>query len=165
MLRLKKISWLSTTLLLVTYATYGWLYARWAIVIIKHGNLFYWVVEENIIASLLYTLGIFWVLLISIAFTAPIALMTVSLNSWLQSEARAFLSIFIGALAFALIVQWLEFFAEFFILLAAGILVKLDLQTAGYSRSQATIILVFLCLLGFGIGVLAFYTWGLKTFQ
>ncbi|AFZ35115.1 hypothetical protein Sta7437_1548 [Stanieria cyanosphaera PCC 7437] len=165
MLRLKKVSWLSTTLLLVTYATYGWLYARWAVVLIEHGNLFYWVLEKDLIASLLYGLGIFWILLISIAFTAPIALMTVSLNSWLQSEARAFLSIFIGALAFALIVQWLEVFAEFFILLAAGILVKLDLQTAGYSRSRATMILVILCLLGFGSGVLAFYTWGLKTVQ
>lgn len=162
MLRLKKISWLSTTLVLVTYATYGWLYARWAVVLIEHGNLFSWVLEKDLIASLLYGLGIFWVLIISIAFTAPIALMTVSLNSWLKSEARAFLSIFIGALAFALIVQWLEIFAEFFILLAAGILVKLDLQTAGYSRSRATLILVILCLLGFGSGVLAFYTWGLK---
>lgn len=162
MLRLRKTPWLSTTLLILAYGTYGWIYASWAVVRIERGNVLYWVLEKDLITFVLYGLGIFWVLIIAMAFTAPVALMTVSLNNWFKSEVRAFLSIFIGALAFALIVQWLEAFAEFFVLLAAGILVKLDLQATGYSRSLATIMLIILCLLGFGIGVFAFYAWGLK---
>jgi hypothetical protein len=157
MLRFKNIPWLSIILLLLTYSTFGWIYADWAIATIQQGNLLNWVLDRNLISFIVYGLGVVWVLLVSTAFTAPIALMTISVSSWIRSEARAFLSIFIGALAFALIVQWLDAFTRFFVLLAAAILVKLDLQTAGYSRWLSVLILAILCLAGFGSGILAFY--------
>ena len=52
-------------------------------------------------------------------FTSPISLLTVSLNGWLGSDSRAFLSIFVGAFAFAILVQRVDYVARFLVLVAA----------------------------------------------
>ena len=85
--------------------------------------------------------------------------MTVGLDNWLKSDTRAFMSIFIGAFSFAIIVQRIDYFARFLVLVSAALLLKLDLQLLGYSRWTCSLILVILCWLGFSGGVLAFYEW------
>ena len=157
---LKKIPWLSLSILIIAYGTFGWIYASWAVKFIDQGKLFYWVLEKDIATIFIYGLGIFWVLLIALAFTAPIALMTISIGSWFNSDARAFMSIVFGAMAFALIVQWLGLFAKFFVLLASAILVRIDLRTAGLNMLISLFIIGCCCLLGFGGGILAFISWG-----
>ncbi|WP_036480501.1 hypothetical protein [Myxosarcina sp. GI1] len=155
MLWSKKIPWLSSILLLLTYGVFGWSYTSWGTSVIESGSLFQ-ALEKDLATIFLYSVGGVLIILLAIAFTAPISLMTISLSTWLRSETRAFLSIFIGAFAFALIVQKITLFANFLLLLSAALLVKLDLQLAGYTRWLSWLLLTTLCLLGFAGGILAF---------
>jgi hypothetical protein len=155
----KKIPWLSLILLILVYGVFGWLYTPWFNFFLQEGTLLGWTIEQDLALVLVYGLGCFWVLVIAVAFTAPVTLMTVSIGNWLRSEVRAFFCLLFGALAFALIVRWFAFFTRFFVLLAAAMLVKIDLQAAGYGKWLSTLILTFLCLAAFSIGVLAFYAW------
>ncbi|MGV2832110.1 hypothetical protein [Myxosarcina sp. GI1(2024)] len=162
MLRLKKIPWLSLILLLLTYGVYGWSYTSWGVTSIDEGSIFNQF-ERDLAIVFLYSVGGILIILLTIAFTAPISLMTISLSNWLKSEVRAFLSIFIGAFAFAIIIQMVEVFADFLLLLSAALLFKLDLQLAGYQRWFSWFLLTCLCLLGFGGGILAFNVLGVTS--
>ena len=157
---LKTTAWISITLLLMTYGVFGWLYASWVMKMIEDEGILHQVLETQTTLAILYGVGTIWILLIAIIFTAPVALMKISLNNWLKSDMKAFLSIFFGALAFALIVQWLNYFARFFVLLASAILVKLDLQTLGLSRWLSQFFLAVMCLGSFFGGIVAFNYWG-----
>ena len=156
MLWFKKIPWLSLSILIIAYGAFGWIFASWAVKFIDQGKLFYWVLEEDIMTTLIYGLGIFWVLLIALAFTAPIALMTMGLGKWIKSDSGAFMSIILSAMAFALIIQWLDLFAKLFVLLASAMLVRLDLRTIGLNTWISLLIIGCLCLSGFGSGILAY---------
>ena len=156
MLWLKKIPWLSLSILGIAYGVFGWIYASWAIIAINQGKLFYWILEKNLITILLYGLGTFWVLLIALVFTGPVALMTISIGRWLKSDFGAFMSIILSAMAFALIVQWLELFSRFFVLLASALLVRLDLKNLGLGTRISLMTIGCICLLGFGSGILAY---------
>ena len=160
MLWIKKIPWLSLSILILAYGTFGWIYASWSVKFIDQGRLFYWVLEKHLATTLIYGMGAFLVLLIALAFTTPIALMTISIGSWIKSDAKAFMYIILGAMAFALIIQWLNLFAKFFVLLASGMLLRLDLRTLGINTWISLSILGCFCLLGFGSGILAFTFWG-----
>ncbi len=156
---LKKIPWLSLILLILVYGVFGWLYTPWFSSFLERRTLLTWTIEEDLALVLIYGLGSLWVILIATVFTAPVTLLTLSMSNWLKSEVRAFLCVIFGALAFALIVRWFSFFTRLFVLLAAAMLVKLDLRAAGYGQWLSTLILAFLCLAAFSTGVLAFYAW------
>ena len=83
--------------------------------------------------------------------------MAISLDNWLKSDTRAFLSIFIGAFTFTLIVQKVDYFARFLVFAAAALLLKLDLQLIGCNRWLSSLLLIIFCWLGFTGGILAFY--------
>lgn len=153
---LKKIPWLSLGILVITYGLFGWIYASWAINLIDKGKLFDWVLEENFFTILLYGLGTCGVLLTALVFTAPVALITVSIGKWIKSDFGAFMSIILGAMAFALIVQWLNLFAKLFVLLASAMLVRIDLRTLGLSTETSLLTIGCFCLSGFGSGILAY---------
>jgi len=157
----KKIPWLSLPLLLLTYGAFGWIYGSWATELIEQ-KVFLAQLEHNLNIIILYLFGDLGILLLAIAFTAPISLITISLNSWLKSDIRGLLSIFIGAFIFTLIVQRVDYFAKSLVLIAAALLLKLDLQLAGCDRWLCSLILTIFCWLGFTGGILAFYIWGLN---
>jgi hypothetical protein len=159
MVGFKKIPWLSLILLILVYGVFGWLYTPWLNFFLQGGTLFGWTVEQDMALVLVYGLGGLWIFLISTVLTAPVTLITFSVNKWLKSEVRAFLSVIFGALAFVLVMRWFAFFARLFVLLAAAMLVKLDLQAAGYGRWLSALILALVCLASFSTGVLAFYAW------
>jgi len=150
----------SLLLLLLTYGAEGWLYGSWVNGALERGELLTQFTESTRV-SILYGGVVIGIMLLVVIFTSPVSLMTVGLNNWLKSDTRAFLSIFIGAFAFAIIVQRVDFFARFLVLLAAAFLGKLDLQLIGISRWLCSLILVFLCWFGFTGGILAFYRWNL----
>jgi hypothetical protein len=154
----KKIPWLSILLLLITYGAFGWLFGSWAIKLIEQ-KVFLAQLEHNLGLIILYLFGDIGILLLAIAFTAPISLITISLNSWLKSDTRGFLSILIGAFIFTIIVQRIDYFAKGLVLIAAALLLKLDLQLAGCNRWLSLWILTIFCWLGFTGGILAFYIW------
>jgi hypothetical protein len=160
MISLKSIPWLSLTLLMLIYGAFGWLYASWATKFIEQKAFFGLVLEKSIVTGLLQAFGVFWVLMVAIALTAPVTLMTFGFNNLLSSEFKAFMLIIVGSLAFALIIQWIVFFTRFFILLAAALLAKVDLQVAGCDRALSALILGLFALGGFAGGLTLFYEFG-----
>jgi hypothetical protein len=61
--------------------------------------------------------------------------------------------VILGAFMAVVILRWIEVFLRIVVLLSAGALVRLDLQTAGYSKWQSFAILLVVSLMGFGLGV------------
>lgn len=137
MLFVKKLPWASLLLLVFTYGLFGWL------------------VSATDISLLLWLMGAVYVLLIALALTAPFGLIRSFYTSWLQSDTRAFLSVIFGALVAVVVINWLAIFIRILVLVSAAALVRLDLQTAGYTKWQAFGILLTVSLAGFGLGVLA----------
>ena len=147
----------SLLLLVFTYGIEGWMYGFWMERFLEREILLQF--AELTRLSILYAAAIVGIFLLVIFFTSPVSLMTVGLNGWLKSDTRAFVSIFLGAFAFAILVQRIDYFARLLVLLAAVFLLKLDLQLVGCSRWFCSFILVILCWLGFTGGILFFYGW------
>ena len=158
MIWLKKIPAISLLLLLLTYGVEGWLYGAWATELLATGNLYSQFVDE-IRFGILYIFAVIAIVLCVIIFTSPISLVEIGLDNWLKSDFTAFISIFLGAFAFTLIVQRVDYFARFLVYVASALLLKLDLQLLGYNRWMCSIILTIFCWLGFTGGILAFYFW------
>lgn len=157
---LKNFPGISLLLLLLTYTVEGWLYSRWVVTHVNNETIA--ILEqltEPISFGILYGMAIAGILLFIVVFTSPIALIAISLDGWLKSDTRAFISIFIGAFAFTIIVQQLSLFARLLVLIASALLLKLDLQLMGWNRWLCTLILAIFCCLGFTGGILAFYIW------
>ena len=148
---------LSLLLLLLTYSVEGWMYGFWMDRFLERDLLVQFTEPTRLI--IIYAAALFGILLLVIFCTSPVSLMTVGLNGWLRSDTRAFLSIFLGAFAFAILVQRVDYFARFLVMLSAVFLLKLDLQLIGCSRWLCSFISVILCWLGFTGGILIFYGW------
>jgi hypothetical protein len=133
-----KINKISLVLTLLTYGVFGWTCG------VSHND---------------WLRGGFLVLLITLLLIAPIRFLQICFSSWLASDARAFISIIILSFLCVVVLTWLEVFAQFFVLLAAGILVRLDLQTAGFGEWQAFFSLAGMCLASFALGVFFNYLW------
>ncbi|NEQ29321.1 MAG: hypothetical protein F6K28_62435, partial [Microcoleus sp. SIO2G3] len=75
-------------------------------------------------------------------------------SGWLQSDTKAFFSVIFGAFLAVIVLSWLEVVVRILVLLAAGALVRLDLQTANYGEWQAFGIICATSLCGFTLGVI-----------
>lgn len=148
----------SLLLLLLTYGAEGWIYGSWIFKFVEAESFLSKLVQSAQI-SILYGSAVIGIMFLVVIFTSPVSLVTVGLDRWLKSDTRAFLSIFIGAFTFAIVVQRVDFFGRFLVLVAAVFLGKLDLQLIGISRWLCSLILVLLCWFGFSGGILAFYQW------
>lgn len=158
MVWLRKFPRTSLFLLLLTYCVEGWLYGIWATIFLEESNFLAQLSEPTRFA-ISYSIAIASILFFVVIFTAPISLVAISLDNWLRSDVRAFLSIFLGAFAVTIIVQQIDYFARFMVFTASALLLKLDLQLIGFNRWFCTLVLMFFCWLGFTGGILAFYVW------
>ncbi len=148
MLFVKKLPWASLLLLLFTYGLFGWLLAA------ENRKLNKELLSD--VSLLLWLMGTTYTLLITLALTAPFALIRNFYGSWLKSDTRAFISVIIGSFVAVIILKWIEVFIRIVVLISAAALVRLDLQTAGYRRWQSFGILVVVSLLGFYLGVITY---------
>lgn len=146
MLFVKKLPWASLFLFLFTYGVFGWLISN----------------ETRIdgLAAILALSGSLWlissvILLGALTLTAPFKIIQIFYTSWLKSDTRAFLSVILGAFVAVIIISSIEISIRVLLLLAAGGLVRLDLQTSGYSKWQSFTILVVVSIIGFSLGVIA----------
>lgn len=140
MLFVKKLPWLTLLILFFTNSVFGWLLSA------SDFSEFSWVV---------WLLGAVYIVLIALALAAPLTLIQNFFGSWLQSDTRAFFSVIIGAFLAVIILCWLEIFVRILVLLSAGALARLDLQTAGYGEWQSFGILAGFSLIGFGLGIVS----------
>lgn len=144
----KKLPWASLLLLLFTYGLFGWLIAAEDRKLTKD-----WLSDISLV---FWLMGVIYTLLITLALTAPFALIRNFYSSWLKSDTRAFISIIIGSFFAVIILKWIEVFIRILVLISAAALVRLDLQTAGYRRWQAVGILLAVSLIGFYLGVITY---------
>lgn len=135
MLFVKKVPWVSLSLLLLSYGVFGWL------------------LSATDRSWLLWLMGAIFTLVIAISLIEPLAVIQTFYTAWLKSDARAFISVIIGAFIAVVIIRWLDFFLRLLVLLSAATLARLDLQTAGYGKWQAFGVLVIVSLSGFGLGL------------
>lgn len=152
---MKKLPWASLLILLFTYGVFGWLiYSE------THG-LAHTSPEEAASLKLsnnywsLWLTGAIDVVLIALSLIAPFKLVQDFYDTILKSDIRSFLAVIIGAFLVVVIINWIEVTVRILVLLSAGALARLDLQTRGYSQWQAFGILVFFSLIGFALGVIA----------
>jgi hypothetical protein len=155
---LRKFPGVSLFLLLLTYCVEGWLYGAWATIFLEEGD-FLSQLPQLTRFGILYGIAIAGISFFIVIFAAPISLVAISLENWLRSDTRAFLSIFIGAFAVTILVQKIDYFGRFLVFMASALLLKLDLQLIGFNRWFCTLVLMFFCWLGFTGGILAFYIW------
>jgi hypothetical protein len=156
MTRLSKFPWVSFVLLLLTYISFGWSYARWAVLTIENFKDSYWLEKINIDAATIDILGGFFLVSIVFVFTGAVALLTDKIFSWIKTQLQVFTSIIGGSLAVVLILYLFEYSVRFLVLLSAAMLFRLDLRNNGFKKENAAIILAIFSLSGFIIGVLSY---------
>ena len=138
-----KLPWSSLALLIVTYATFGWLLFGWT---------------ENRQIWLLAAIGS---MMVAGIVTYPSR--TVSfIFGGLKTDTRAFILIVGASVTSVLLLTWLQFFVDTILLSTAGFLVSLDLKTRGWSKVFSVFSLIGWQLLGLSIG-LALHYYSLHT--
>jgi hypothetical protein len=165
MIWLKKFPWLSFVLLVLTFGIFGWLYGSWTAWLVEQERGFRGLFEDRIATLLIELFGAILVLLMALAFTAPIAIMTLSVGNWIKTEARVFVGLLIASALAVILIYWLQYIARFLLLLVAATLFRLELQTAGCKKRQASFVLAMSCLVGFGCGVLVYSLLGHQNYE
>ena len=156
---LHNIPWLSLALLWLSYAVFGWLVSKsipfWIDWLSAEDQIFNGHLSASAIAWGVKVISAAFVLLLAIALIAPIRLIRFCFASWLRLDKKAFGSILFWAFLFVLCVSFLEKSLGLFLLIASGLLARLNLQTAGYNPWQSLFILAFVSLGGFVFGLIA----------
>ncbi|MFB2923203.1 MULTISPECIES: hypothetical protein [Aerosakkonema] len=134
---MKKIPWLSLTILLVAYMTVGWVLSAspWYI----------------------FLLAIALILLLAEILAAPFSNVRKALVYSFSTDTRGFILIISIAFFATVLAIWIHIVAHTLVLLAAGLLARLDMLTARFTDWQAFWVLSFVSLAGFGLGWAAHY--------
>lgn len=132
---MKKNSWVSLTLLFVTYFTFGWKLS-----------------EFDVPPHLTWFLAIASILVLAVALSFPLKDIKALILRWFSSDLGAFLSIIVGALVAVVVFAWMHLFATCLLLISAGALARLDIQMSGWKNWRAFALLATICLTGVGLG-------------
>lgn len=133
LLTMRKLPWLSLLLLLATYSIFSWFLLQ---TVGKPAGLL--VAGLALVQALLLTTWLNWLKRFA--------------RLWLHSDLGYFTLILILALGSTMALVWFKAFSYGIVLVSAELLARLDLQTAGYSRWQALVILTLVSWLGLGLG-------------
>jgi hypothetical protein len=130
----KKIPWLSLSLLLIAYGTFGWFLSR------TTTFRFTWVF------ALIFALMLAWIL------TSPLRGLSSKFLQWSVSGAGSLILCLIISMLVALALVQARILSHVLIILSAEILVRLDMQTSGFNKVQAFLLLTGTSLAGLEIG-------------
>lgn len=108
------------------------------------------------IAWTLKILAIVFILLIAFALVLPNKLMKICLGNSLDSNKNPWISVIGWSFILVWSLYWLEHFVRISVLICAGMLVRIELQIAGYNQWQSFIILAITSLSGFVCGLFLF---------
>jgi hypothetical protein len=146
------------------YGVFGWSIAHerlsWSDWLIARGDEMNWTLTSEWLEIIIYALAVVIVLSIALGLTLFSEQISVIFSSWVKTDTRAIFSILGWSLAIVFIFHKWAVFSRVLILLSATILGRLELQEAGYNRWQVFLILIFLCLGSFGLGIWAYNFWG-----
>ena len=132
---MKKKSWVSLTLLFVTYFTFGWKLS-----------------EFDVPPHQAWFLALASILLLDIFLSFPMRKTKALIRGWFSSDIGAFLAIIVGAFVAVVVFAWLHLFATSLLLISAGVLARLDIQISGWKNWRAFVVLTTLSLGGVGLG-------------
>lgn len=136
---MKKFPWVSLTLLLTAYSTFSWF---------------------------LYGLTAAWIVFLAFsaaALTQGLLLTTWSsglkrfINSILASDLGYFSVVMLMGLFTVALLVWVHVLGRFLLIVAAEVLARLDLQSAGINRFRALAVLTIVAFLGLAVGWVARY--------
>jgi hypothetical protein len=129
-----QLPWLSASLLSIAYANWSWTLTD------THAPVWVWVV------------GISLTLLFAESLASPWSWIRHSIVRWLANDTRAFISSICGAFLSVVILTWLNITTQVILLVAAGLLVRLDAQQAQVKDWQAFLILTGVSAIGLAAG-------------
>ncbi len=152
---------LSLSIVFATYCIFGWNVGNNALSLthslVEQGKTWGWLLEYDTVFLGLHILAGILVLSITASLVAPVALITIVFGSGFKSDNRAMVSVLWWTFAVVLMVCWLGYFVRILVLLCAAVLGKLELQNQRYPQWQVLLMLMMICLGGFGLGLFAFY--------
>lgn len=96
------------------------------------------------------------ILICASLLTSPIKTFKLYVLRWLHSDLGAFMCVIIIAFLVVIAFTWLHIFAKLLLFIAAGTLVRLDIQVLAYQKWQAFTLLVGISGVGFGLGWLLY---------
>ena len=132
---MKKNSWVSLTLLFVTYFTLGWQLS-----------------EFDVPPHLTWFLALASILVLDLVLSFPMRNTKALIKGWFSSDIGAFLAISVGAFVAVVVFAWLHLFATCLLLISAGALARLDIQMSGWKNWRAFAVLATISLTGVGLG-------------
>ncbi len=132
---MRKNSWLSLTLLFLTYFCLGWKLS-----------------EFDVPPHLVWFLSVAVSLLLSIVLSFPLRDTKTLIMRWLSTDLGAFISIIIYSFIAVIVVTWLHLFTTCLVLISAGSLARLDIQVSGFKKWRSFGILASVSLTGLGLG-------------
>jgi hypothetical protein len=132
---MRKNSWLSLTLLFVTYFTFGWKLSTF-----------------NIPPHVTWTLSIATLLLLTVVLSFPLKDTRTLISQWFKTDTGALMSIVLAAFFVVIVATWLHLFATALVLISAGALARLDIQISGFKQWGAFGVLAAVSLTGLGLG-------------
>lgn len=96
------------------------------------------------------------IIAIALALIHPVTEIKNVFGDWLESDAKAFLSVIAIAFFLVILLTRVDLINEGIILIAPGLLTRLELQLCGYSGWQAFSIIVSVCLVSYSLGILSY---------
>ena len=132
---MRKNSWLSLTLLFVTYFTFGWKLS-----------------EFDVPPHLTWFLAVAGILVLAATSSFPLKDTKSLMMRWFSSDYGAFISIIIGAFVAVVVVAWLHLFATCLVLISAVALARLDIQLSGWKNWRSFAVLATISLIGLVLG-------------
>jgi hypothetical protein len=136
MLIVKRIPWFSLALVMLSYATLGWMISQ---------------VQAPWYVWLVIVIGI---LLVLAGLTMPWRKAADYYAILLKSNTRAFGVAVLAAFLFFVMLAWFKIFLDTLLMLAASILAKIDFQASGVRESLAFCFTSIFALLGLATGAL-----------
>ena len=129
----------SLLLLLLTYATFGWLLHDWT------SNRLVWLAVG------------FGTIVLGAIVTYPSRSVSLCFGGFFKTDVRALILIVAGSIVSVILLTWLQFFVDAVVLCAAGLLVSLDFKTRDWDRSLTLLVIVGCQLLGMSVGLGLYY--------
>jgi hypothetical protein len=138
----KKVPWLSLSILFSAYATFSWFLTHW----------FATHVDEALAEWAVWALVLLFTLLQALLLTTLFDDVKQFFRRWLKSDVGYFSLIILGSMGVTAALVWFKMFGYFLVLVSAEILARLDLQNAKLNRWQSLIILSLVSIAGLAVG-------------
>jgi hypothetical protein len=130
-----KLPKISGGLVLLTYATFGWL-------------LYGWTTNRG-----MWLAAAFGAIVLGALAAYPGRSIELGLTSFFGANAKAFILMIFASVFSVVLLTWLQFFADAILLFTAGLLFSLDLKFAGWKKRSRLLIIIGWQLLGMSIGL------------